>query len=152
MLNISSPTLQDIKPLNWRQVSISPGSWGGNSNLFRWIIKFAASHSQRSRIATSCNCKAQDPPRCSRCGTWNRLLPQDRTETFSFFSRYVSKPPVPDWERLPGLWPSRTSCCKSSSQAGIKTSSLRKTESGSSSFTLLRHHSVQEAQAHCVSP
>ena len=79
------PTLQEIKLLNWWQVSISPGSWGGNSNLFRWIIKFIASHSQRSRIATSCNCKAPDPPRCSRCGTWSRLLPQDRTETFSFF-------------------------------------------------------------------
>ena len=121
----SQATLQEIKLLNWWQVSISPGSWGRNSNLFRWIIKLVASHSQRSRIATSCNCKAPDPPRCSRCGTWSRLLPQDRTETiegifiFSKSARYVSKPPVPDWERLPGLWPSRTSCCKSSSQAGI---------------------------------
>ena len=38
------------------------------------------SNSQRSRILTSCNCTARDPPHCSRCGAWTHLLPQDRTE------------------------------------------------------------------------
>ena len=99
------------------------------------------SNSQRSRILTSCNCTARDPPRCSRCGAWTHLLPQDRTEQdhghlhhqhhhhhhhrhhhhITIHDIDLLQSPVPGWAGLQGLLASRTSCYKSSSQAGIQT-------------------------------